>query len=133
LSIFETARIERSWKSFAGIYWEKRCHEMTDDFKTTLAKTAIKTIIKYYLRPDLAKKRKREFSESTKKRVLMRQNYRCMICDKPYEDLQFDHIDGNSFNNHHLNCQALCPNCHDKKTRQERMLKKWRFRKRSRI
>ena len=98
-----------------------------DDFKTTLAKTAIKTIIKYYLRPDLAKKRKRKFSESTKKRVLIRQNYMCMICGEPLEDPEFDHIDGNPFNNHHLNCQALCPNCHAKKTRLERRPKKRGF------
>ena len=29
----------------------------------------------------------------------------------------FDHIDGDSSNNSLSNCQALCPNCHAKKTR----------------
>jgi len=100
-----------------------------DDWKVALLKTTVKSLIQYGLQPKLAKKRKRrEFSESTKKRVLIRQNYRCMIDGEPLEDPQFDHIDGNPFNNHHLNCQALCPNCHAKKSRLERMLKKRRFR-----
>jgi 5-methylcytosine-specific restriction endonuclease McrA len=29
----------------------------------------------------------------------------------------YDHIDGNRSNNDPSNCQALCPNCHAKKTR----------------
>jgi 5-methylcytosine-specific restriction endonuclease McrA len=29
----------------------------------------------------------------------------------------YDHIDGNRSNNKISNCQALCPNCHAKKTR----------------
>jgi hypothetical protein len=28
----------------------------------------------------------------------------------------YDHKDGNRSNNHARNCQALCPNCHAKKT-----------------
>jgi len=63
-------------------------------------------------------KRKR-FSKRTKKSVLMCQNYLCRICGVYLEFPEFDHIDGDRSNNSFFNCQALCPNCHAKKTRRE--------------
>jgi len=33
------------------------------------------------------------------------------------EVFNFDHIDGDRSNNSFFNCQALCPNCHARKTR----------------
>jgi len=62
-------------------------------------------------------KARRSFSEPTKAKTLERQNYRCNHCGKESDVWDFDHIDGNSSNNSLENCQALCPNCHAKKTR----------------
>ena len=100
-----------------------------NDFKIVLAKKAIDSIIKYTLRPDLAKKRRRkEFSESTKNRVLKRQGNLCAICKMPLEVAEFDHANGNPYDNHHLNCQALCPNCHAKLTRKRSKIRHYKRR-----
>ncbi len=99
-----------------------------DDLKTALAKTAIKSLIKYGLNPKLAKKKKRrQFSKETRNKVLKRQRGMCNICRKPLDVVEFDHINGNTYDNHYLNCQALCPNCHAKKSRHLRRLKNRRF------
>lgn len=95
-----------------------------NDWKITLLKTAVDSLIKYGLQPKLAKKRKRrQFSKAIKNKVLRRQNYICNGCTNPLDVVEFDHINGNPFDNHHLNCQALCPICHAKKTRLRRKLK----------
>jgi hypothetical protein len=71
------------------------------------------------------KKGKRQyFTELTKKQVLNDQNYKCAICKKKSELWDYDHIDGNRSNNDTDNCQALCPNCHAKKTRGLIIIKK---------
>lgn len=57
------------------------------------------------------------FSESVKQDVLNKQNGKCANCGKHAASFQFDHIDGNRNNNFPNNCQALCPNCHDIKSR----------------
>jgi 5-methylcytosine-specific restriction endonuclease McrA len=49
--------------------------------------------------------------------VLKDQNYKCAICKRGAGVWDYDHIDGNRSNNDISNCQALCPNCHAKKTR----------------
>jgi len=61
------------------------------------------------------------FSESTKRKVLENQKGKCKLCKKKIEVRDFDHIDGNSSNNDISNCQALCPNCHAKKTRKKKL------------
>ena len=58
-----------------------------------------------------------QFLKSTKIAVLKAQNYKCKSCKCNLEEIDFDHIDGNRANNALSNCQALCPNCHRKKTR----------------
>ena len=45
------------------------------------------------------------------------QNNLCNMCFQILEFVEFDHIDGDRNNNSYENCQALCPNCHAKKTR----------------
>ena len=45
------------------------------------------------------------------------QDNKCKACRKKSKHWDFDHIDGDSSNNRLENSQALCPNCHDKKTR----------------
>lgn len=67
--------------------------------------------------PKLPIKRK-EFSEKTKKSVLFRQGNRCNSCLKPLQNIQdFHHRNWNRADNCSSNCEALCPNCHAKKTR----------------
>ena len=63
--------------------------------------------------------KRRQFSKLTKQEVLISQNFRCVKCKNHLEIADFDHIDGNSSNNDISNCQALCPNCHVKKTRKK--------------
>ncbi len=60
---------------------------------------------------------RKAFSKATKKLVLISQHCKCASCKNTLEIVDFDHIDGNSSNNLASNCQALCPNCHAKKTR----------------
>ena len=84
---------------------------MTDYFD--LAELALRIIEKNMSKP----KARRNFSKSTKELVLREQKNRCKDCAKKSKNWDFDHIDGDSSNNILNNCQALCPNCHAKKTR----------------
>jgi len=63
------------------------------------------------------RRKRRQFSKLTKQKVLIQQNFRCVSCHNHLEIADFDHVDGNKANNDISNCQALCPNCHAKKTR----------------
>jgi hypothetical protein len=70
-----------------------------------------------------AKYRKRQyFTPYIKENTILKQRYKCAICKKRAGVWDYDHKDGNRSNNNPRNCQALCPNCHAKKTR--RLLKK---------
>ena len=60
---------------------------------------------------------RRGWTELQHKEVLNRQNGRCNNCGQVSGTFQFDHIDDNHNNNDLHNCQALCPNCHDRKSR----------------
>ena len=74
----------------------------------------------FLLMADKAGKKKasrRQFSKLVKQKVLIRQNFRCKSCLNSLEIVDFDHTDGDTSNNDISNCQALCPNCHAKKTR----------------
>ena len=66
------------------------------------------------------KLKRKSFSQTTQEITLIKQAYRCNICNKKLDVINFDHIDGNRSNNSIANCQALCPNCHAKKTRKKR-------------
>ena len=80
----------------------------------------------YLLLAEKARKKKgirRQFSKLVKQKVLLRPNFRCKLCLNPLEIIDFDHIDGYTSNNDISNCQALCPNCHAKKTRNKRGLR----------
>ncbi len=74
-------------------------------------------------------KKRRYFPADVKREVLKDQNYKCAICKRGAGVWDYDHIDGNRSNNDISNCQALCPNCHAKKTRgllaQEKSSKHW--------
>jgi len=62
-------------------------------------------------------KKRKPFSKLTQKKALEYQQNRCKLCGKKSELWDYDHTDGNPANNALSNCQALCPNCHAKKTR----------------
>jgi len=72
--------------------------------------------------------KRKQFSQSTRKAVLNHQKNKCKSCHKKSDHFDFDHIDGNKFNNDITNCQALCPNCHAKKTRKKdgQKLNRWK-------
>lgn len=63
---------------------------------------------------------RKHFPKSIQNAVLKIQRNRCNMCGKKLEEINFDHIDGNRSNNSITNCQALCPNCHAKKSRQRK-------------
>jgi hypothetical protein len=66
----------------------------------------------------LVKYRKRQcFTACVKENALLKQHYKCAICKKRAGIWDYDHKDGNRSNNDPRNCQAVCPNCHAKKTR----------------
>lgn len=65
---------------------------------------------------------RRNFSKTVKQKIIARQAYRCKLCGKFLNMINFDHINGSRSNNDLSNCQALCPNCHAKKTRRYRNL-----------
>jgi len=67
-------------------------------------------------------KQRKQFSTRTKKWILEFQDNRCKLCGKKSKHWDFDHINGDSSNNTKENCQALCPNCHAKKTRNKNKL-----------
>ena len=89
------------------------------DFESFLARQTghfLKELINQSL---ISKKLRKGFSESVRKRVLAIKNQRCNYCYRVLDMVNFDHIDGNRSNNSFFNCQALCPNCHAKKTRKK--------------
>ena len=64
------------------------------------------------------KYRKRQyFPTYIKEDTIRKQHYKCAICKRGTSIWDFDHKDGNRSNNDTSNCQALCPNCHARKTR----------------
>jgi hypothetical protein len=60
---------------------------------------------------------RRYFNSETKRYILKKQGRRCANCNWNAGVFDFDHKDGNRSNNKVSNCQALCPNCHAKKSR----------------
>lgn len=89
------------------------------DFERFLARQT-SNFLKELINEGLSLKKSRKgFSESVKKRVLAVQNHRCNNCYRILDMVNFDHIDGKRSNNSFFNCQALCPNCHAKKTRRK--------------
>ena len=65
------------------------------------------------------KKKRREFSQSTKNTTRTNQKGKCAKCNG-YPNTFHYHHKGSRSDNSLENCQALCPNCHDEITRKER-------------
>ena len=57
------------------------------------------------------------FSQGTRKRILIKQSYRCVYCRKVLKVIDYHHKNGDRSDNRENNCQALCPNCHALRTR----------------
>jgi len=68
---------------------------------------------------DKLKRKRKQFLKSTKDKALKIQRNRCASCGKKSKLWDYDHIDGDRTNNDISNCEALCPNCHAKKTRKK--------------
>ena len=66
------------------------------------------------------KLKRKYFAKKARIATLTKQNYKCNMCKKKLDEINYDHIDGNRSNNSVSNCQALCPNCHAKKTRKKK-------------
>ena len=65
---------------------------------------------------------RRPFSADTKRIVLSAQGHKCNICqcNLMFQGItEFDHKNGDNSDNISLNCQALCANCHRRKTNEE--------------
>ena len=65
------------------------------------------------------KLKRKSFSQTTQEITLIKQAHKCNMCKKKMDVINFDHIDEDRSNNSIENCQALCPNCHAKKTRKK--------------
>jgi hypothetical protein len=70
---------------------------------------------------------RRNFSSDVEEQTLQNQKNKCNDCQTPIGVVKgrtvyfdYDHIDGKHDNNSPDNCQALCKNCHAKKTERER-------------
>ena len=71
----------------------------------------------FFIRPTTEPRK--DFTKTTKDDTLRRQGFRCNFCGEYLEYPEFHHKDGNRVNNYPSNCEALCPNCHAKKTRKK--------------
>ena len=68
------------------------------------------------------KKKRKGASPSMKEEILLRQGSKCKKCPTKFSlkvRPHIDHKDGDRSNNKPSNLQALCPNCHDQKSRRE--------------
>jgi len=61
--------------------------------------------------------KRKDFTPRIKRAVLQSQDMFCRRCWMYLDIYEFDHIDGNKENSYISNCQALCPNCHARKTK----------------
>jgi len=107
---FENVNLESIVKAVIGIIAIVVIFKVIDDIAN------VKPQPQLFFVKELPKKRK-EFAKNTKKEVLARQGYRCNSCGQYSSLFDFHHINGDRTNNCSSNCEALCPNCHAKKTR----------------
>ena len=106
-SVFSLFNIVKKWAQTGNLDTEK-----TVQACIRVAEKLIKTS-KY----KNGKLKRKDFSQTTQEIILIKQDYSCNVCKNKLEEINFDHIDENRSNNSITNCQALCPNCHAKKTR----------------
>jgi len=65
---------------------------------------------------------RKSFTKFQQTETLGNQDYKCNLCKNPFKKSihpHFDHKNGDNSDNSTENCQALCANCHDEKSRKE--------------
>ena len=65
---------------------------------------------------------RKSFTKYQETQILANQDYKCNLCSIQFGKNihpQYDHIDGVNSNNSLANGQAICPNCHDAKSRKQ--------------
>jgi len=107
---FENLNLQTFVKAVAGIFVIALIFKLIEDISKPKPQA-------YSIFAIPTPKKRRVFSETTKRTALFRQGFTCKMCKKPSEHWDYHHIDGNRSNNCSINCEALCPNCHAKKTR----------------
>ena len=107
---FENVNLQTLVAAVAGIYVIALIFKLIDD----ISKPKPQAYSIFAIPPP---KKRRVFSETTKRTALFRQGFVCNMCKMPSELWDYHHIDGVRSNNWPSNCEALCPNCHAKKTR----------------
>ena len=74
----------------------------------------------YYTQPKPKPIRRNNFTDTTERDTVIKQDFVCNRCKEPTDYMEFHHIDGDRSNNRPSNCEALCPACHAEKTRKRR-------------
>ena len=64
---------------------------------------------------------KRTLTPAEKKAVAMNQDWKCAHCSAILRDYDVDHVEQQCLRNQNYWLEALCPNCHRKKTRRDRL------------
>jgi len=111
-------KLDKKLPGFSYLFDPKKIFDLNKNQSDLLEVAA-----SFLLMGEKASRRKvsrRQFSKLTKKKTLIRQNFRCNLCLKPLDIVEFHHKNGNSADDRLTNCEALCPNCHAKKTRKRR-------------
>jgi len=110
-------KLDKRVPGFSIVFDPKKIFDLNKNQSNLLEIAA--SFLLMYEKTSRRKTTRRQFSKLTKKKTLIRQNFRCNSCGNPLEEVDFHHIDGNSSNNHISNCEALCQNCHANKTRKK--------------
>ena len=109
LKTFENANLQSAVKAVIGIAVIVLIFKVIDDIANAKPQPQL-VLVK-------EQPKRKEFTKNTKEEVLERQGYRCNSCGQYSSLFDFHHKNGDRSNNCSSNCEALCPNCHAKKTR----------------
>src|SRR5688500_9960232 len=131
ISFVQSSTAQRDDDNDDSGWWDARDYYNQFDRSTDYNYDSLFSIFKFFIIPIIVviiiwqvirkvihhTKDRRYFSSEVKREVLQNQNYKCAICKRSTGVWDYDHKNGDRSNNKLSNCQALCPNCHAKKTR----------------